>query len=314
MRTRKGFLTGLPTRTKSSSDDASEARGEAMSYNKCLWRRACEFFLGSADHRSNKRISRGSSSAGLCVALVMASVVLLGPSVAVGKELSNKELGRLLLIRGLDREIAVAKVVLPRGKNGLVVNDKGEIDEAQAKEQLRQYGPAIQPGLPVEITKITFKPHRVIFQINNGGKRHKKWYQHIEIGMGGMMTPVDQQDNQNPIAFGSSVTLTFPQKSPDLSVEHAKKLLSSVLDFHRKLPTKLYSPNVPEKFKKAIKNHQVLVGMNRDEVLSAKGVPFRKVGETKPNGEETEDWLYGLPPHVLFVTFSGDTVIRVHQY
>ncbi len=287
-----------------------------MSYSKYLWRRAFEFSVGNTEHKSSERISRGWSSGRLCAALALASVVLLvGPSVAAGKKLSNKELGRLLLIQGLDREIAVAKVVLPRGKHGLFVNDKGEIDEERAKQQLREYGPAIQPGLPVEITKITFKPHRVIFQINNGGKRHKKWYQHIEIGMGGMMQPIDQQQDQNPIAFGSSITLTFPQeKSPDLSVDHAKKLLSAVLDFHRKLPTKLYSPNVPEKFKVAIKNHQVLVGMDRDEVLSAKGVPFRKVSEAKPNGEETEDWLYGLPPHVLFVTFSGNTVIRVHQY
>jgi hypothetical protein len=99
-----------------------------------------------------------------------------------------------------------------------------------------------------------------------------------------------------------------------VSVEQAKKLLSAALDFHRQLPTKLYSPRLPEKFKAAIKKHQVLVGMDRDTVLSAKGTPFRKVRETKPNGEETEDWLYGLPPHVLFVTFSGDLVVKVHQY
>jgi hypothetical protein len=251
----------------------------------------------------------------LCALLAGACVVLLiGPSIAIGKKLSDKELGRLLLIRGLDREIAVAKVVLPRGKHGLFVNDKGQLDEQRAKEELRANGAAIQPGIPVEITKIKFKDHAVVFEINNGGKRHKKWYQHIEVGMGGMMDPVDQQQ-QNPIAYGSSITLTFPdEKVSDLSVEQAKKLLSSVLDFHRKLPTELYSPKVPPRFKEAIKKHQVLVGMDRDAVLSAKGAPFRKVRETKPNGEETEDWLYGLPPHVLFVTFSGDNVIKVHQY
>ncbi|TAM81685.1 MAG: hypothetical protein EPN47_13175 [Acidobacteria bacterium] len=228
------------------------------------------------------------------------------------------QLGRILLIRGLNREIAVAKVMLPRGKHGLFINDQGQVDQERAEKELRANGTAIQPGLPVEITKITFKDHDMIFEINNGGKNHEHWYQHIQIGMGagGMMQPLDpQQKRQNPIAYGSSITLTFKGgKVPELSVDEAKKLLSAALDFQRKLPTELYSSQVPEKFKEAIRKHEVLLGMDRDAVLSAKGAPFRKVRETKPTGEETEDWLYGLPPHVLFVTFSGDTVVNIHQY
>jgi hypothetical protein len=248
---------------------------------------------------------------------VAAAVLLAGPAGLFAKEQQLDQLGRILLIRGLDREIAVAKVMLPRGKHGLFINDKGQVDRGRAEEELRSNGTAIQPGLPVEITKIKFKDHAIIFVINNG-RSHKKWYQHIQIGMGGggMMQPLDpQEQRQNPIAYGSYITLKFKgEKVPDVSVEQAKKLLSAALDFHRQLPTKLYSPRLPEKFKAAIKKHQVLVGMDRDTVLSAKGTPFRKVRETKPNGEETEDWLYGLPPHVLFVTFSGDLVVKVHQY
>jgi hypothetical protein len=249
---------------------------------------------------------------------VAAAVLLAGPAGLFAKEQHLDQLGRILLIRGLDREIAVAKLMLPRGKHGLFINDKGQVDRDRAEKELRSNGTAIQPGIPVEITKIKFKDHAIIFVINNGGKSHKKWYQHIQIGMGGggMMQPLDpQQQRQNPIAYGSYITLNFKgEKVPDLSVEQAKKLLSAALDFHRQLPTELYSPKLPEKFKQAIKNHQVLVGMDKDAVLSAKGTPFRKVRETKPNGEQTEDWLYGLPPHVLFVTFSGDTVVKVHQY
>ena len=53
--------------------------------------------------------------------------------------------------------------------------------------------------------------------------------------------------------------------------------------------------------------------MDRDAVLSSKGPPDRKVREVR-EGVEQEDWIYGLPPHVLFVTFDGDSVINVHQY
>ena len=258
-----------------------------------------------------------------CCALLAAvvAVLLVVPAPLLAKEETEDhldQLGRILLIRGLDREIAVAKVMLPRGKHGVYINDQGKLDMDRADKELRTNGAAIQPGIPVEITQIKFSAHDVVFEINNGGKNRKKWYQHIQIGMGGpgdMMQPVVQQQQQNPIAYGSSITLTFKgEKVPDLSVDDAKKLLSAVLDFNRKLPTELYSPKVPEKFKEAIKKHEVVVGMNRDAVLSAKGAPFRKVRQTAANGEETEDWLYGLPPHTLFVTFNGDTVVRIQQY
>jgi hypothetical protein len=75
----------------------------------------------------------------------------------------------------------------------------------------------------------------------------------------------------------------------------------------------LYSPNVTPEVKKAIQNHQVIVGMDRDAVLSSKGTPDRRVREVR-NGSEQEDWIYGTPPHVLFVTFDGDQVVGVKQY
>jgi hypothetical protein len=49
-------------------------------------------------------------------------------------------------------------------------------------------------------------------------------------------------------------------------------------------------------------------------VLSSKGAPDRKVREDRPDGTEEEDWIYGLPPHVLYVVFENDIVTRVHQY
>ena len=109
------------------------------------------------------------------------------------------------------------------------------------------------------------------------------------------------------------VTVTLPGKQETATPEQVKKLLASVLDFERRSPTVLYSPEVPPEIKEAIKNHQVIVGMNRDAVLSSKGPPDRKVRETR-NDVEEEDWIYGLPPHVLFVTFDGERVVRVEQY
>jgi hypothetical protein len=39
------------------------------------------------------------------------------------------------------------------------------------------------------------------------------------------------------------------------------------------------------------------------------------VRERDPDGTETEDWIYGNPPaRTVFVTFTGDKVVRVKEY
>jgi len=237
------------------------------------------------------------------------SLLVLPPGFA--KEGMDRDT-RLTLIRGLLREVAVSKVAMPRGKHGVRIDSQGKLDQEKTSEELRLNGMAIKPGMPVDITKITFKPDALVFELNGGGKSGKKWYQHIEIGMGTTTTPIGAQEPPT-LAYGSSVTLDFGRPLPDLSVSDVKKLLSGILDFERHSPTVLYSPTVPPKFKEAIKNHQVVVGMDRDAVLSSKGPPDRRVREVR-EGSEQEDWIYGIPPHVLFVTFDGDQVVAVKQY
>jgi hypothetical protein len=215
------------------------------------------------------------------------------------------------LIRGLMREVGVSKVPLPRGNKGIRVDSQGKLDKADADSQLSANGLAIKPGMPVEVTNIHFKPKDIVFELNGGGKKRSKWYQHIEVGVGGTTSPIAQQPPV--VAYGSWVTLVFPDKVPNLSVDQVKQALGSVLDFSRHSPTVLYSADVPPKIKEAIKNHQVIVGMDRDGVLSSKGPPDRRVREVR-EGVEQEDWIYGTPPHVLFVTFDGDSVIKVQQY
>jgi len=241
--------------------------------------------------------------AGLCLTLALL------PSVFPKEQIQRDT--HIRLIRGLLREVAVSKVPLPRGKKGVRVNSQGKLDKADADSQLRANGMAIKSGMPVEITKITFKSDEIVFEVNGGGKSHSKWYQHIEVGMGTATAPIAQQPLV--LEYGSWVTLLFSGKVPELSVDQVKQALGNVLDFSHHSPTVLYSQDVPPKVKEAIKNHQVIVGMDRDAVFSSKGPPDRRVREMR-EGVEQEDWIYGMPPHVLFVTFDGDTVTNVRQY
>ena len=230
-----------------------------------------------------------------------------------GKPVPLKRTGEIDLIRGLSSEIAVAKVALPRGKHGIMVDAQGKVDQAKAQQEVRENGAAVNAGTPVKITKIDFKSERLTFEINGGGKNGRHWYEHLEIGMGTTTQPIAQQQNQS-LAYGSYITVRFSGHVPNLTVDQAKHLLAPALDFERHSPTVLYSASVPPKYKEAIKNHQVVVGMDHDAVLSAKGAPDRKVREDQPDGSEKEDWIYGLPPHVLFITFDGDAVVKVTQY
>jgi hypothetical protein len=218
---------------------------------------------------------------------------------------------RIDIIRGLLREVAVTKVPLPRGKRGVRVDAQGKLEQTDAQKEMRDNGVAMQAGVPAEITKIEFKSKQFILELNGGGKSGK-WYQHVQVGMGTTTGPIGPQQ-QTVSAFGSSVTVDFGKALPDLTIPEVKKVLSGVLDFERHSPTVLYSPNVTPEVKEAIKSHKVIVGMDRDAVLSAKGTPDRRVREVR-NGAEQEDWIYGNPPHVLFVTFDGDQVVGVKQY
>ena len=255
----------------------------------------------------------GARSSLRAVALAVMGFPLLLPVTTVQAK-QKKDLARdarITLIRTLSQEIAVSKVALPRGKSGIYVDAKGQVDQTKAQDELRRNGLAVKPGMPVQITKLEFKSDQVKLELNGGGKKGKKWYQRIEVGMGGSTAPVVQQPST--LAYGSSITLSLPAKIENTTPEQVKQLLSAVLDFERHSPTTLYSPEVPPEIKEAIKNHQVIVGMDRDSVLSSKGPPDRKVREER-EGIEQEDWIYGLPPKVLFVTFDGDRVVKVQQF
>ncbi len=249
------------------------------------------------------------------LAILAFVAMLFGPGASGIQGKQKKDAARdarIALIRALRQEIAVSKIELPRGKQGVLVDAQGAVDQAKAQEELRRHGMAVKPGTPVQITNMEFKSDRVKLELNGGGKKGKKWYERIEIGgMGGTSTPVTTQSST--LAYGSAITLIFPGKVETVTPEQVKKLLGATLDFERHSPTVLYSKEVPAEFKEAIKNHQVIVGMDRDAVLSSKGPPDRKVREER-NGVEQEDWIYGLPPNVLFVTFDGDQVVKVQQF
>jgi len=107
------------------------------------------------------------------------------------------------------------------------------------------------------------------------------------------------------------VTLVFANYVPVVTAAQVKELLAPLISFDVKTPIQAYTDTLPTALKDAILDHKVLVGMNTDMVMFAKGSPVTKSREM--DGQMPfEEWVYGTPPEeVDFVRINGNRVIRV---
>ena len=150
-----------------------------------------------------------------------------------------------------------------------------------------------------------------MLQINGGMKGGRKWYQGIEIGMGGGTAPVSRSDSNAP--SGTTIAILFHKPLEPMKAAEIKKLLAPVLDFEKRSATELYADTLPPEVQKAIKEKRALEGMDREQVVMALGRPDHKSREVK-DGMELEDWVFGQPPgKIVFVTFNGNKVIKVKE-
>lgn len=221
---------------------------------------------------------------------------------------------RYYVIRGLQSEIAFARQPFPMGHKGLTLHDDGSITPsgAQLEKEMGALGPAIHPGDRVTITDVRVAKDYILLELNGGPEKKKKWYEHVQVGAGGStsVTPAPQEPPGNP--RGSLLILAFKNFVPEISPDALKQMLHPVLDFSSKSATEAYLDTIPPKAKEAIKNHQVLVGMDREMVVYAKGRTDRKIRENDEQGKPYEEWIYGEPPQdVEFVRFRGQEVVQV---
>jgi hypothetical protein len=239
--------------------------------------------------------------------ITLAILSLLPAGARAGAKLTNDE--RIELVRGLTAEYATVKVLLPRSHKALEFESTGTYSTQAWAAIARESGPAARSGDLVQVTKVDIEDDKIVLQINGGFKGGKKWYQGVQIGMGGNTAPISNNDSNAP--GGTSVAVLFHKPLEPIKAAAIKKLLAPVLDFERHSVTEIYSETLAPETQKAIKEKRVLVGMDREQVIMAVGRPQHKSRENK-DGLETEDWVFGTPPgKITFVTFNGDKVIKV---
>ena len=219
---------------------------------------------------------------------------------------------KMQLIRIMDAEFAHVRKYFPIGDKSMVINPDGTVKPGDDTlfRMAQSYGAAAKVGDKVQITNVVVHEKSIYLEINGGPKKKTKWYQHIQIaGMGGSTGGVDPNSAQ---PTGAAVTLEFKKHVPEMTGAELKQLLSPVLDFSVKTAAEVYVDTLPPKIRAAVKNHEVLVGMNREMVVMAKDRAPQKVREKDEKGHEYEEWIYGAPPQdVVFVRFIGDEVVQV---
>lgn len=218
-------------------------------------------------------------------------------------------IGRERLIRFMQSEQGFAMRPLPIAPVDLRANGSMSPNGEKYIDMLHAKGISAKPGDRLVVTNIQIRDNRIILDLNNGPYHKHRFLRHVSIGMDPYSDNSLVPDDGTP-PTGSRLTLTFPGRVPDVSGEQLEALLKPMIDFGVKSPAEAYSESLPDFLRKAIMEHRVLIGMDKDMVVYAKGQPGHKDRE-QVNGKEIEIWIYGEAPQpVEFVRFDGNFVIR----
>lgn len=214
------------------------------------------------------------------------------------------------LLRFLQAEQGFAMRPLPIATLTLKANGEMKPSGSDYADIFRSKGMAAKAGSRVIITNVSIEKDRILLDFNGGPVHKHRFLRHVSVGMDPSMTNPVVHDDPNE-ATGSRIALVFPHEVPDLTGLQVEALVKPIVDFAVKTPIEAYSDTLPPFLRKAVLDHQVLVGMNHEMVLSALGQPKTKMRELE-NQMDIEIWIYGEPPDpTQFVRFSGNRVIRL---
>jgi len=245
------------------------------------------------------------------------------PTQHGAKKATLQESSKLELIRYVSGEFAKAAKSLPAGKEGFLRYAEKPVNQELLQRAVATHGAAVHAGEQVQITKLEFRDHTIVVDVNGGGRGKRRFLDHVQIGMGGgvptMRSTTEAQEVGPPglqPGAGSTLFLEFNKSIPDLSPEDLKQLLSPFLDFAKQRSASVqWFDTLPTDIKKAIQERTARIGMDREMVVAAIGKPAHKVRERDSEGNEIEDWIYGTPPdRTVFVRFTGDKVTSIKQF
>jgi len=245
------------------------------------------------------------------------------PQSSGPKSATLQDSSKLTLIRYVSGEFAKATKSLPAGKDGFWLYVGKPVNAEQLDRAVATHGAAVRSGDNVQITRLEFRDHQIVVDLNGGGRGKKRWRDRLHLEIGGLptvtSTPTTPQEAGPPgiqPGMGSTVFIEFTKPVPDLSPDDLKQLLAPFLDFNKQRSASVqWFDTLPPEMKKAITDRRPTVGMDREMVVAAIGRPDHKVRERDSEGNDIEDWIYGQPPSkTVFVRFTGERVTSIKQF
>ncbi len=249
--------------------------------------------------------------------MVLLAFLLLPANLSASESKLSPE-QRQAVIRAFLAERPFVHRTFPRGKTGLKVEgDKITPSEEETRQIVAQAGAAAKPGERAAITAVHFVHQGIVFEINGGPMKRKKWTDRISVGVNGVdpsrssATPANESVYTN--SNGSSIFLSVKEDAAGLTVDQIKTMLEPVLDFKATSVAEAYQKSLPPVLAAAVKHHKALVGMDKEMVTYAMGRPPRRIREAR-DGQDYEEWIYGTPPQdVEFIRFLGDKAVSIED-
>lgn len=251
------------------------------------------------------------SGPGSGVAVGQSAETAPAPAIPANAPRMSKQT-RYQIIRDFETQIVYSRTAFPMGTNGIKLKDGVTSPSGQELQQaLALWGPAVKPGDPAHISYVQIKDDHIHFDINGGPVHRKKWYQHIQVsGANNQQVAMGPNESQ-PNPHGTYLDVYFDKYVPEMTAQQLRDVLLPVLDFNARNKEQAYLDTLPPKVKEAIQAHHVLVGMNTEMVLHARGKPPKKVRE-REGDVDFEEWIYGeSPADVDFVRIVGEEVVRI---
>src|SRR6185312_16372608 len=167
---------------------------------------------------------------------LLAVLLAIGPQSAFAKDQKpgqappiSKET-KLALVRLLSSEFVWTRKPLPMGEGGIAILPNGDLSPNgdDLNRAVMAKGQAAKQGERVQITNVTLKGSEILLEINGGGKKKTKWYDHLQVGLGGTTAQTPQNTE---IPKGSYLAIEYKGYIPEMTLEELKARIAPVFDF-----------------------------------------------------------------------------------